>query len=272
MIFDFTNEQEQSEAGIGGGDFQPTPPGSIVKVRVELDDAGQYAVQGQHPSISSTQSGIWQINFKLTRLSNGDVMRFQRVTLLLDGQPNKDRLDNGQKGLCHIGGAILKTMLTVGGRGMASELEAFNGIECAVMLNGEWSKPNAEGKTFWNDKIYNPIENSKTGLGPIAVLDPSHELFQQVMSGTDYISDRPIPERPEPPIGAVSPNAQPWNQNSANPQHTAPAYGNQPQQQSQNCAEPGWFSQGVGQPQQQQTRQQFNGGGNGPGGTEDVPF
>lgn len=175
-MLDFSQEQEQSE-GVG----VQIPDGSTVKVRMKLGDAGQYA-EG-HQSISKTRNGLLQlvVDFEMVNCDGRD-MRYERITLPKSLQTNPN-LTQGQITACNIGGAQIKAILLACGNESCQlhNWEQLNGLEFPVMVSGEWEE--SKGSWYWNNHFKK-------------VITPKDDAYQAVMSGTDSLSDTPIPERP----------------------------------------------------------------------------
>lgn len=227
-MLDFSQEQDQSE-GVG----VQIPDGSTVKVRMKLGDAGQYA-EG-HPSISKTRNGLLQLVVDLELVNcDGRDMRFERITLPRSLQTNPS-LTQGQITACNIGGAQLKAILLACGN-QAAQLQAWeqlNGLEFPVVVSGEWEE--SKGSHYWNNHFKK-------------VVTQKDESYQTVMSGTDVLSDTPIPERP----AQAQPQQQPWQGQ---------------QQPQQGGASPRWAGGG-----QQQTQTAQGGFPSESSGLDDVPF
>lgn len=237
-MLDFSQEQQQSD-----GQGVQIPDGSIVKVRLKLGDAGQYS--SGHNSVSCTKNGLLQlvVDFEMVNTEARD-MRYERITLPKGLQTAQ--LTQGQTTAANIGGAQLKAIMQACGNQSCAiqQWEDLNGLEFPVLVSGEYEE--SKGSHYWNNHFKK-------------VITPDNDAYQTVMSGTDVMSDTPIPERPAQaaPTGGYQQapqQQQPWqNQGSEQPA------------QQQNNGRPAWTQQGG-------TRQPFNGGGNGPCGTEDIPF
>lgn len=231
-MLDFSQEQEQSE-GVG----VQIPDGSTVKVRLKLGDAGQY--QEGHQSISKTRNGLLQlvVDFEMVN-STGRDMRYERITLPKSLQTNTN-LTQGQITACNIGGAQLKAILVACGN-QAAQLQAWeqlNGLEFPVVVSGEWEE--SKGSYYWNNHFKK-------------VVTQKDEAYQTVMSGTDVLSDTPIPERP------AQMQSAPYQQQ--NTYH-------QPAQQPQQGGQPSWVGGG-----QQQTQTAQGGFPTEASGVDQIPF
>lgn len=147
-MLDFTNEQEQTERNYG-----PIPAGSIVIVKLELQDAPNN-MAGNEPYIYMAKSGLLMLNFKCS-VTDGDyagVHWYQRITLPARAQ--RIGLDPKQETACSIGGSMLKAILQAAQKPLQiNSYQAFNGLTVPAKIKIANNPYEKGGNVYWKNEI-----------------------------------------------------------------------------------------------------------------------